>query len=479
MAILGRGKAEVGESQVASRDLRASSCVLSRRLSDGRARRCVASRLSHVSSASQLATRTSRRGISLMEVLISMFVLLFGLMGVAAIFPVGNYYAVEGEKHDLGQLIAQNAFEEIQARGMLRPELWLYANGRPNGTVGSATVPTETGGTELIQPPGATSPGWFNIVPGVGPDPGSGHAWVIDPMSSASAISGTAHLDLWPLLPASKAINIWFGMGVEGNRWPVRRITLPIPDPNTGGSQPLTPSVAETIFRLRDDLAVEMPERDDAPSIQRWNTADIDNTGNANNTPNDPNDDTLLSRQYHGNFSWLVTIVPPTEQAHESMQPALRQRYPYEVSVVVFYKRVPTPAPETERLLQAEMLPGGELVMYGGTIEEVDKSLEGIKSGDWVAVMGVNETSGAFMLKWYRLLALDEETDTQVNHGYTIKSNPVSNLVLRRAMLLGPDWHFPPGANEVRNLRVAILPGVASVVTREMVLEQDSLWSGN
>ena len=31
-----------------------------------------------------------RHGISLMEVLISMFVLLFGLMGVAAIFPVGN-----------------------------------------------------------------------------------------------------------------------------------------------------------------------------------------------------------------------------------------------------------------------------------------------------------------------------------------------------------------------------------------------------
>src|SRR5688572_8247857 len=41
-----------------------------------------------------LPTRRLRRpGISLLEVLISMFVLLFGLMGVAAVFPVGNHFA--------------------------------------------------------------------------------------------------------------------------------------------------------------------------------------------------------------------------------------------------------------------------------------------------------------------------------------------------------------------------------------------------
>ena len=74
-----------------------------------------------------------RNGISLMEVLISMFVMLFGLMGVAAIFPVGNYYVVEGEKHDLGSLLAANAFEELQTRGMLRPERWWYAGSSANG----------------------------------------------------------------------------------------------------------------------------------------------------------------------------------------------------------------------------------------------------------------------------------------------------------------------------------------------------------
>ena len=61
-----------------------------------------------------MSFRTANRaGISLVEILISMFVLLFGLWGVAAIFPVGNHYVIEAEKFDLGGNLAQNAFEEL------------------------------------------------------------------------------------------------------------------------------------------------------------------------------------------------------------------------------------------------------------------------------------------------------------------------------------------------------------------------------
>lgn len=416
----------------------------------------------------------NRRGISLMEVLISMFVMLFGLMGVAAIFPVGNYYVVEGEKHDLGSLLAANAFEELQVRGMLRPERWLYA-----GT--SVSVLTDRGTNEVIQPtdpnasPNARYPGLYNIRPGGLSGPGPGHAWVIDPMSSANAIAGTPHLDAWPQLfelngtLSDPPENPWNSnsssyvpgtVEIEGERWPVRRITLP-----QAGGIPLTSQVAEVIFRLRDDLAVEMPERDDVPSIQRWSTADL------NNTPNDPNDDTLLSRQYQGNFSWLATVVPSTREALLGLQPASRGTYLYEVSVAVFYKRVPTPAAETERLINAEMIGTGELAIYAtgaNAIEIVDAAVEEIRPSNWIAVMGVNQTTGTFMLKWYRLLALDDETHTQ-NLFFAGTSQ------VRYAMLMGPDW--PLGSYE--NLRVAILPGIASVVTREMVLEQDSMWNAN
>ena len=76
----------------------------------------------------QSAVCSLRRGISLLEVLISMFVLLFGLMGVAAIFPVGNHYAGRGEQFDRGSALAESAFADLKARGMLKPELWYYAN---------------------------------------------------------------------------------------------------------------------------------------------------------------------------------------------------------------------------------------------------------------------------------------------------------------------------------------------------------------
>mgnify|MGYP001411790992 CR=1 FL=1 len=59
--------------------------------------------------------RKSLAGISLIEILISMFVLLFGLLGVASIFPVGSHYMNEGEKFDLSSALAQNAFEEMGA----------------------------------------------------------------------------------------------------------------------------------------------------------------------------------------------------------------------------------------------------------------------------------------------------------------------------------------------------------------------------
>src|SRR5215207_700910 len=78
----------------------------------------------------------ARRGISLLEVLISMFVLLFGLMGVASIFPVGNHYAGKGEQYDRGAALADQAFADIKARGMLNPSAWIY----PDAATGTGVL---------------------------------------------------------------------------------------------------------------------------------------------------------------------------------------------------------------------------------------------------------------------------------------------------------------------------------------------------
>ena len=52
---------------------------------------------------------TIRRGISLMEVLISIFVLSIGMLGVAALIPVGRFSIVETSKADRGAACGQAA----------------------------------------------------------------------------------------------------------------------------------------------------------------------------------------------------------------------------------------------------------------------------------------------------------------------------------------------------------------------------------
>src|SRR5262245_49081304 len=62
-----------------------------------------------------------RSAITLTEVLISLGILAIGLLGVAALFPVGAYYMQKGEVSDNGSAVAQAVFNEVMARGILNP----------------------------------------------------------------------------------------------------------------------------------------------------------------------------------------------------------------------------------------------------------------------------------------------------------------------------------------------------------------------
>jgi hypothetical protein len=393
-------------------------------------------------------------------------------MGVAAIFPVGSHYVIEGEKFDLSSGIAQNAFEELKGRGLLNPQFWHYAD--PQFDLSAATTTVDNPPIEydtLVMPTAANpNPGEFSIEDPFGP----GHAFVIDPMGTA-ADPTLNFLYMFPRFTDNSGAlvagtgNPWRSV-LSGRGWPVRRIT--VLDANGLMSKP----VAETIFRLRDDLVVEQPEKSDVPSIQRWDLADL------NNTPNDPSDDTPLRRQYKGNYSWLATIVPVTEAGRDALQPASPDfgEIRYDVSVVVFRKRDDTPAAASERLIDAELLPGGELVIFSSdnTLQgkdEVDAAVDGIRSGNWISLMGVNQATGDFVMKWYRLLAMDEET---------IQIPVVTTSSMRygrRAMLIGPDW---PASGLVSNstgtalinLRAGIYPDTVSVTTKPLKMESTSLW---
>ncbi|HYO24361.1 MAG TPA: hypothetical protein VEQ85_05370 [Lacipirellulaceae bacterium] len=384
--------------------------------------------------------RGPRLGVSLLEVLIAMFVMLFGLMGVAAIFPVGNHYAGKGDQYDRGAALAGSAFAEVKARGMMQPGFWL----RPDG----ATVMNN---------------GVFRLTGE------QGHAFVVDPLGAAQTtdpyfpfggggvVDGTANPWRSPPTPLP---------ALPGANWPIRRVTFAA-NPNASAAK-MDVRIASAITRLRDDVAVELPDQGDRPGIQRWYASDVDDAGNPNHTPEYAADDTPLARAYTGSYSWLATVLPVSNDALFGLQAAdpRHRSFLYEVSVAVFHKREDVPSEASERSIPAELGPGGDLMIYAPNYDDVEAASQDIRPGQWIALCGVHPSSGKFLLRWYRLLSFDDETDDFTG------PNP-----LRRAMVEGPDWPTRTDASgaslPATDLRAILLPGVIGVSTQTLQLETD------
>jgi hypothetical protein len=374
-----------------------------------------------------------------------MFVMLFGLMGVAAIMPVGNHYAARSDQYDRGSALAGSAFAELKSRGLLQPQYWLYSN---------QDVPNNAFlGDAFINP--TTEQFYWPANPG--------HAFVIDPLGASDEGSTPSSRQYFPFGVTN---NPWASTtpSLPGAGWPIRRMTLPTPRPGTNPIQyrAMSSDVADTIFRLHDDLNAELPDRNDQPGIQLWQT---DNNG----TPDYPADDILLSRAYAGSYSWLATVLPVNAEALAGLQPGNPRHgsFLYQVSVAVFRKRDDAPSPASERLLQAELGAGGNLVVYAGDDLDVDEASLDIRAGNWLAIAGVHPTTGKFLLSWYRMLAYDDETNLQQLYGDQM-SRPG-----RRAMLEGPEWPTNPAAPNAPavGLRAILIPNVLGVATQTVKLE--------
>ena len=66
----------------------------------------------------------ARRGISLLEVLISMGILTVGLLSVLALVPAGKSQAVKAVIYDRSSVMASNVAADLIARGLPRPSSW-------------------------------------------------------------------------------------------------------------------------------------------------------------------------------------------------------------------------------------------------------------------------------------------------------------------------------------------------------------------
>ena len=75
--------------------------------------------------------RTSRHGLSLIEALISIFIVSIGLLGVVALFTIGHHDALGGAVADHAALVGREKLRDFRVRGMDDPGNWLYYENSP------------------------------------------------------------------------------------------------------------------------------------------------------------------------------------------------------------------------------------------------------------------------------------------------------------------------------------------------------------
>ncbi len=370
------------------------------------------------------AARAGRRGITLLEVLISMFIMLVGLLGVASLIPVGKFEQQRGAKIDRASACGRAAFREMRIRGMLNPRSWALAN--PGGTAVYSTAGT----AHLFAWDAANSGSSVALF----------RAFAIDPLGVGDASSPQT---FGPRFPYDTTATSPMGR--------IPRLTLG-PLLNAAARA----AIAESIFQWRDDLNYEEPASADGLPQQRY--------FQTTNSPAEP-----IQRMSAGDYSWLATVVPDPNLV--GSQNALD--IPVRVSVAVFYKRdtksipgagervcdlaAPTGNGETKLIVQSGN-PDLALAPYSG---DARKFLD-VKPGQWLMIATTPDFSVATLFwhySWQRIVAVDSVTGT----------GPYSRAIT----LAGPDQQFfaSPGQN-----KAFLFDGIVAVYEKHMKLELDSMY---
>jgi hypothetical protein len=357
----------------------------------------------------------SRRGISLLEVLIAIGVLSIGLLSVTALIPIGKLAMRETNKSDRTGACGRAALRDLKVRQLLNfATVWqpgasyqnplnvLVMPRTPISRVYMCTAPAAvatSGGTEPVWPTtyGDTVSDGGITWRDVGPT-NAIQLVAIDPLGVTSGI--TANLG-----------------GATSN---ILRVNLP---------RTPTAALAEQIFQWHDDLTFDVPEEPTARP-----TAIV-----VGGVP-----------QHDGNFSWFFTAAPsPAEAAYMPMA----QWRMFNVSVVVCWKRnlaldAGNPLGEHAFTATCDSADG-----YGGIgiqIKDTDVSgdnenrlVKEMRDGQWVLLYS---TVAPIQYSWYRVVHAGHDDS--------------ASALCTRVSLVGPDWH---GGNGVGNARVVIIEGVTGV----------------
>ena len=438
--------------------------------------------------------RRRRRGISLLEVLISMFVLSIGLLGVASLMPIGKFAVREATKANQSAAAARAALRQLKVRRMLRPDRWLNYQGLRY----EPTTMTNPGAWPDPDDPTAMSVTLSNPLDG-------GNSVCIDPMFiAANQLIFTAPS------PLDQLGVFLFKLDNDPDptaTLPAPRMTrltledLPAPSPP---SALLT--VADRIFTWQADVVFSRPD-DKTLRPEAMLLKDV-TSGSA------------VRGQFAGEYSWIATITPAVGEG--SLLNLSDRRY-YDVSVVVFFQRdLQAPdkdvnnrsgLPPSERMVYADFLNnsglgGGDVrlrnpMLPTNSTDPDQSDFPEVRPGQWIMLSGwvadvvnteyvdpntsppadppVNLGKRA-VFKWYRVVSADDLVFEENQFGTS--GNPEW---YQDVTLAGPDWKVEldssnPNGGTLDPDATTILPtayatlvrGVVGVYTKTMMIDS---WS--
>ncbi len=443
--------------------------------------------------------RGHRRGLTLLEVLISIFVLSIGLLGVAALVPVGKRQIQQGSQYDRAAACGRAGMNQVLVGDYLNPEMWMSHLGNSYGptnfffpnapyTASAAWIDWDAWDSTLAASP---TPLTANPVLGaIDPTPiALGNSVCIDPLFIARNFNDT--LPARQNARASFPFHLDYGFpGATGQEPDVdgdvltgpvpprmQRATLrvsrkaanlvgaPAPmirfDPAPPGGNDVVPfdTVAERLFTWQDEVVFELPAggtRRPVPNIV------FNSLGQG------------IRPARAAEYSWFATLTPTSP----SPTPLDGSPISYRISVVVCFKRdlnwvlreaasppanqVPglRPAPK-ERMVCCEFLGGG---LGGGPARlwlpvrtgaannnpvAPDRSdLPRVRPGQWIMLSAwrpsskVSPLTAVAEFKWYRVAAADNEVAYQ--GGAAPNPMPPAGLQGRwyqDVTLQGSDWN--------------------------------------
>lgn len=408
----------------------------------------------------------ARRGISLLEVLISAFVLSIGMLGLLSLVPVGGYRMGQVNQFDRAAATGRHAFREFKTRDMLEPNRWMWWDDTDAKYIRTWKFPEGPG----VDPSDVSKQNVDDYA----------ETFCVDPTFIARGFDAGVFSATWPgrTFPYDLQITTSpfdLGTGDYQNAPRMPRVTLSMlenfsaePATVTAG-MPVAPvassmvsSVAERIFLSQNEGIYSLPTDESQTPIRLYS---------GGNT----------IEQFEGGYSWMAMVsrapheVLPaydsTDTRYYDISPSIRNEY--QVSIIVYAKRnldvdvqsgdaFPAEALASERICGIEFLNGlglggGDVAISAGPAANLssDEAREylAVKPNQWIMVCawaprptpdppapaitfspvyGQNRDARP-VYRWYRVVATDNSPE--------IVSSGGTDYWVRYLTLDGPDWN--------------------------------------